>query len=664
MKSEDGSDSRCDPYAREALRTTRLSTLLAAVMAALVPAAVPAAKIWKSVGPDGGVVDCIAPSPSDATVVYAGIANGGIYLSADGGATWSSANTGLANLDVRSLAVSPSDPQRVLAGTPTGGFLSVDGGSSWSAIATLSGSAIGDIVFDPASPQIAYATGSEGMLAKSTDGGATWTAIGANVASKKPLTLIIDRSHSATIYIGTLDDGVYKSTDGGASFTAQNSGLGNLHVSALVMDPTATSTVYAGTVDGGAFKSTDGGASWSSFSFGLVGTDVAALAADSFPTIYLANRSGMYAIAGGGLIWTPIAGTTFVNALAVGPGSPGRLFAGFGHLPDSGGNAFYSDGDRSQPRFGTGIHGVPIVALAVNPFAPSRVLAISSGGTTYVSEDAGGSWGQVQLVGPEALPVSLAFDPDEQDVVYEGGATGVHKSNNGGQTWTFAGSGLPDAAVRPVLPVPATTGVVLAGTAIGVYRATDGGASWQATNGGPAGIVWSLAAGPGRLWAGADDGVYKSSDQGATWTRSGNLSGPVRAVLDSSVASRVFAGTDTGVFVSSDGGATWTPASGGLPSVLAVHALTEDTATAAVIVGAFPGVYESLDHGSSWSSVGSGLTNPYVQTLALASGGVLLGGSQAGSIFRLAAPPPTVERGVVDRPPVPQNARRPISPRP
>src|SRR5262249_60068309 len=155
--------------------------------------------------------------------------------------------------------------------------------------------------------------------------------IGANVASRRALTLVVDTSHTATIYVGTRDDGVYKSTDGGGSFSAQNSGLGTPRVSALVIDPTATSTLYAGTVDGGAFKSTDGGANWSSFSFGLVGTDVAALAADSFPTIYLANRSGMYAIAGGGLIWTPIAGTTFINALAVGPGSPGRLFAGFGH---------------------------------------------------------------------------------------------------------------------------------------------------------------------------------------------------------------------------------------------------------------------------------------------------------------------------------------------
>src|SRR5262249_15757274 len=209
----------------------------------------------------------------------------------------------------------------------------------------------------------------------------------------------------------------------------------------------------------------------------------------------------------GGLIGTPIAGTTFVNALAVGPGSPGRLFAGFGHLPDSGGNAFYSDGDRSQPRFGTGIHGVPIISLAVDPFVPSHVLAISSVGTTYVSEDAGSSWDQIQIVGPESLPVSLAFDPDEQNVVYECALPAAQNSRSGGGPWPSAGPGRPASeTVRSILPAPATTGVVRAGPAAGVYRATAGGAPWQAPPGGPAGLVWSLAAGPGRLWAGADDG--------------------------------------------------------------------------------------------------------------------------------------------------------------
>jgi photosystem II stability/assembly factor-like uncharacterized protein len=214
-----------------------------------------------------------------------------------------------------------------------------------------------------------------------------------------------------------------------------------------------------------------------------------------------------------------------------------------------------------------------------------------------------------------------------------------------------------------VLPVPATN-TVLAGTAVGVYRATDGGATWQATSGGPAGIVWSFAAGSGRLWAGADDGVYRSTDQGATWTRAGTVSGPVRALLDSAVASRVFAGTDTGLFLSSDGGANWTAAAGGLPGGLQFHTLIEDPSQGVVYGGAFTGVYETRDGGSTWSATGTGLTNPYIQTLALASGDALLAGAQGGSVFRLAAPPPIAERGAVERPPAPQGGTQNVPPRP
>ena len=101
----------------------------------------------------------------------------------------------------------------------------------------------------------------------------------------------VDPTNGATVYVGTLDDGVYKSEDGGATWTPRNEGLLNLHVSAIVVSPTEPSNVYVGIDNGGAFLSTDGGATWDRLHNGLQGTDVDAHRRQSRRPRYLANRS-------------------------------------------------------------------------------------------------------------------------------------------------------------------------------------------------------------------------------------------------------------------------------------------------------------------------------------------------------------------------------------
>ena len=51
----------------------------------------------------------------------------GVFRSAKGGATWNPFNEGLANLDVRVLALAQSDAKTLLAGTPGGVFKIIDG---------------------------------------------------------------------------------------------------------------------------------------------------------------------------------------------------------------------------------------------------------------------------------------------------------------------------------------------------------------------------------------------------------------------------------------------------------------------------------------------------------------------------------------------------------
>ena len=76
-------------------------------------------------GPFGGCINCFAVS---GTSLFAGT-SGGVYLSTNGGGSWSAAGSDLTDQDVTSLAVLGST---FFAGTNGAGvFLSSNSGASW-----------------------------------------------------------------------------------------------------------------------------------------------------------------------------------------------------------------------------------------------------------------------------------------------------------------------------------------------------------------------------------------------------------------------------------------------------------------------------------------------------------------------------------------------------
>ena len=59
----------------------------------------------------------------------------GVHKSTDGGQTWQSMNTGLTNLNIRALAMSPLDANQLYVGTNSSGlYRSRDGGMNWESI--------------------------------------------------------------------------------------------------------------------------------------------------------------------------------------------------------------------------------------------------------------------------------------------------------------------------------------------------------------------------------------------------------------------------------------------------------------------------------------------------------------------------------------------------
>lgn len=174
------------------------------------------------------------------------------------------------------LVVDPTDDRVLYATGVSGLWLTKDGGATWSLVSPEKISAA--LTLDPKNPSVLYAAGNRerggGGIYKSTDGGKTWSVLR---SGESPSAMVVDPLNSTVVYAGlTLSSNyeVLKSTDGGANWNplvrpggSQSPGIGS--VAALALAPSKPSTVYAGLgVYHGGFvnRSDDGGSTWRNIS--------------------------------------------------------------------------------------------------------------------------------------------------------------------------------------------------------------------------------------------------------------------------------------------------------------------------------------------------------------------------------------------------------------
>jgi hypothetical protein len=101
---------------------------------------------------------------------------GEIYRDGDGNTRTSTSSNLFA--DIQALAIDPSTPQTIYAGTPRGILKSVNGGATWAPISSdAPNTDIRSLAIDPSAPQTIYAGLRGGGMLKSTDGGVTWVKI-------------------------------------------------------------------------------------------------------------------------------------------------------------------------------------------------------------------------------------------------------------------------------------------------------------------------------------------------------------------------------------------------------------------------------------------------------------------------------------------------------
>ncbi len=209
-------------------------------------------------------VQTLRSLPGPSPVLLAGTVLG-LFRSEDLGLHWSPINEGLFNLDIRSIAPHPMDPEMLFLGTGKGIFKSEDGGAHWlewfEESTGLPSAPIVDILIHPENPELIFAASPMGLYV-SEDEGESWAQgfDGKGYESALDVRAItISANNPNVLYLATAN-GAYRSKDLGKTWTSTWEKVGK-DVRQIVSLKTEPEFLYVGS-EQGLFKSFNRGISW------------------------------------------------------------------------------------------------------------------------------------------------------------------------------------------------------------------------------------------------------------------------------------------------------------------------------------------------------------------------------------------------------------------
>ena len=193
-------------------------------------------------------VRSVAVHPTNPAVIYAVTDAFGVQRSVDGGQTWGPTGADLAQVEVLSLAVDPVAPDAVYAGTAGAGVYKSDHwGDAWLPRGPT-GTKVASVLLNPLVPGFFYVATEQGVYRTADDGG-FWIGVGLHEHDLSALA--IDRPLPTRIFASGFAAGVFQSDDGGNSWAVNSLGLGDRAVKSLAA---GGAVVFAGTQAGGAFR--------------------------------------------------------------------------------------------------------------------------------------------------------------------------------------------------------------------------------------------------------------------------------------------------------------------------------------------------------------------------------------------------------------------------
>jgi len=630
------------------------TVLLLALLAAIAPAAaLPPA--WTPVGPFGGHVRSLTADPVRPGVLYA-TSDGGLYKTADAGASWSLSWPG--DTFFASLAVDPFHPSTLyLAPSDSSSpplLKSTDGGAHWlPAAAGLPRLYIPAVAADPVRPRRLYAGGIGGIW-RSDDAGRSWTPVSGGLpdAARAEIRAIALSPRRTGTLLATTADGVYRSDDAGASWRRPGNGLPEGPASAVAFASSDSRTAYVFLDRSGFFRSLDGGASWRPGGLSpLTRARVISVSARSPRTLYLLLYGyPPFRSTDGGVHWTPLPGALDVEALVADPLAAATVYAC--RFTGSGLGGIWRSDDRGTTwvERNQGFTALSTSSLAIELDHPERFWTSLTQANALGSGSQGDRWTRIQTPPGETFVArvvagassrmfaqTIRYSPERSPYYF----ASLWKTDDEGRSWTRI-LGSPDQNIAFFQIAPSNPDTLYAtdmrgrpdnSPVQGIYRSTDAGDHWELRSsatllGCGTGDLAVSPADPDTLYLSGCESprasaVLRSDDGGAHWTGvSAGLPGGFVGTLavDPRLPRTVYEGvgdrngyrSGDGVWISTNGGSGWTPASSPALSSQTITALFASSAGrfyAATLDGR---VFRTGPDGVEWLDWSRGLPPSYV----------------------------------------------------
>lgn len=603
-------------------------SLAAALSAAQALSSETDGRRWTACGwGGGGWFWSSAADPLDPDVFYMGGDVDGVWKTVDGGESWLFANMGLSNYAVYSLAVAPSNGDRVYALTGNGVCASSDGAAHWTHCAATKGlgivagrgGSVHAVAVDPGNPDVVYAGGKDGKAAKSTDGGASWKAMSYGGESGGAVcTIAVSGQDPRTVLLCSRNGGLYRSTDAGSSWSRVSSAPSSARA-VFWAGPDAPRRWYGAFGADAVHVSQDDGATWTKLgeasSYECI--DVVCSAAD--PLVVHALFANGYSTfistsRDGGTSWTR--SWNFAYDHAANPTLPGQGATGsFSGLKN----------------------------LSISPADPDRIHSPGNW-NPVMSHDGGRTWREscrgadischhdLQFLGSDVYTATMdegTLRTSDRGATWSGLCPTVWKAGLSGHHWRVIAQRLANGSTRVVSSVSpwANAGITYP---VKVVWSEDGGRTFTEATGLPdyrptANTMWgeghgrAMAADPNNpdvIYLGIDGdptsgrcggGVFRSTDGGKSFSQLPNQPASRRMfyglAVDPTDSKRIVwgaCGDNSGVYVSNDAGASWQK-----KSWIGDWIYNVEITTSGTIYASGGNLYRSTDHGENFAVAGS-----------------------------------------------------------